>query len=76
MLALFDPYREPGRGRSPQGPHRSLDIGLLASLLVLAGWTTLRVVSCALHGRLDGEGAMASVLLVGVLHAIARSRPS
>jgi hypothetical protein len=76
MLALFDPYREPGRGGSPPRPHRSLDIGLLASLLVLAGWTTLRVASCALHGCFDGEGAMASVLLVGVLHAIARSRPS
>jgi hypothetical protein len=74
MLGLFDPYREPGRGGAPPRPHRSLDIGLLASLLVLAGWTTLRVASCVAHGRVDGEGAMASVLLAGVLHAIARSR--
>jgi hypothetical protein len=74
MLAPIDPYREPGRDGSPPRPRHSVDTGLLASLLVLAGWTTLRVGSSVLHGRLDGEGAMASLLLVGVLHVIARSR--
>jgi hypothetical protein len=70
---LIDPYRESGRRGLPPRPRRSVETGLLASLLVLTGWTTLRLASCALHGRLDGEGAMASLLLVGVLHVIARS---
>jgi hypothetical protein len=74
MLAPIDPYRESGRGGSSPRPRGSFDIGMLASLLVLAGWTTLRVLSCALQGRLDAEGAMASLLLVGALRAIARSR--
>ena len=72
MLAPIDPYRESGRRGSPPRPRRSVETGLFASLLVLTGWTTLRVASCILHGRLDGEGAMASLLLVGVLHVIAR----
>jgi len=75
MLAPIDPYRESGRGGSSPRTHRSSDIALLASLLILAGWTTLRVTSCVVHARLDGEGAMASLLLVGVLHAVARSWP-
>jgi hypothetical protein len=74
MLALIHPYREPGRDR-PQGRSRgSVDLGLQVSLLVLAAWTALRVASTIVHGRLDGEGAMAALLLVGVLHALARSR--
>lgn len=74
MLAPIDPYRESGRRPLPR-PRRCVEPGFAASLLVLTGWTTLRVASCVLHGRLDGEGAMASLLLVGVLHVLARSAP-
>jgi hypothetical protein len=74
MLALIYPYREPGRGRSEARSPSSMRLGLLASLVVLALWTALRVVCSVLRGHLDGEGAMAALLLVGVLHALARVR--
>jgi hypothetical protein len=74
MLALIYPYREPGRGRSEPRSRGPMDLGLHASLLVLAAWTGLRVASSILDGQLDGEGAMAALLLVGVLHALTRSR--
>jgi hypothetical protein len=76
MLALIYPYREPGRGRSGSRSPNPIDLGLWASLLVLAGWTALRVASSFLQRHLDGEGAMAALLLVGVLHALARTRRS
>jgi hypothetical protein len=76
MLALIYPYREPGRGRSGSRSPNPVDVGLWASLLVLAVWTAMRVASSFLQGRLDGEGAMAALLLVGVLHALVRTRRS
>jgi hypothetical protein len=74
MLALISPYRETRRGRSGPPSRSSVDLGLHASLLVLAVWTALRVVSSICNGRLDGEGTIAALLLVGVLHALARPR--
>ena len=73
MLVLIFPYREPGRGRSEPRSRSPLGLGLHASLLVLAGWTALRVASSMVRGQLGGEGAMAVLLLVGVLHALSRS---
>ena len=40
----------------------------------MAAWTALRVASSVLDGQLDGEGTIAALLLVGVLHALTRSR--
>jgi hypothetical protein len=74
MLALIYPYREPDRGRPRSRSRGPVELGLLASLVVLALWTALRVVCSVLRGHLDGEGAMAALLLVGVLHALARTR--
>jgi hypothetical protein len=75
MLIPSYPYRDPGRGRSESRSRKSFDLGLLASLVVLAGWTALRVASSVVSGQLDGEGLMAALLLVGVLHVLARTRP-
>ncbi len=75
MLTPIYPYRDSGRGRSESRSRKSFDLGLLASLLVLAAWTALRVASSVLSGRLDGESLMAALLLVGVLHVLARTRP-
>jgi hypothetical protein len=74
MLAHLNPYREPRCSGPEPRPLGLVEVGLRRSLLVLAGWTALRVATCILHGRPDGEGAMAALLLVGVLHALARSR--
>ncbi len=73
MLALIDPYREPDRGRPRPRSRGRVELGLLASLVVLALWAALRIVCSVLQGHLDGEGAMAALLLVGVLHALARA---
>jgi hypothetical protein len=74
MLALNHPYRahRPGRSEGPSpGP---ADLGLLTSLFVLAAWTALRVASTLLSSKqLDGEGLMATLLFVGVLHALVRT---
>ena len=74
MLAHLHPYREPRYSTPGPRLHGFVEVDLGRSLLVLAGWTALRVATCILHGRPDGEGAMAALLLVGVLHALARSR--
>ena len=74
MLALVHPYREPGRGRSEAPRPSPVGLDLLTSLVVLACWTALRVACSVLSGHLDGEGAMAALLLVAVLHALARTR--
>jgi hypothetical protein len=74
MPTRISPYRDSGRGRSESRSRKPFDLGLLASLLVLAAWTALRVGSSVLRGRPDGEGVMAALLLVGVLHVLARTR--
>jgi hypothetical protein len=76
MPSPIDPYRECGLGVPEPRPRRPSDVELRVSLLVLAGWTLLRVASCVLCGRLDGEGAAAGALLAAVLHAIAAIAPA
>jgi hypothetical protein len=76
MSLPLSPYREPGREAPRRDSGGALDRGFGISLLVLAGWAALRVSSSVLRGQLDGEGAIAALLLALALHALVRRRPS
>ncbi len=76
MSLPLSPFRELGREALPRDSRNRLDGGLRISLLVLAAWAALRVGSSVLRGQLDGEGAIAALLLALALHALLRRRPS
>ena len=63
--AKAQPAQRAGLGPTSRAPRwgRATTLAILASLLVLAAWTGLRVVSSVVHGQLDGEGSMAALLL-------------
>jgi hypothetical protein len=61
------PYREIGLREAKPDDGLSLDLSLRITRALICGWSGLRVAVAVLHHRLGVEGALAAIVVAGLL---------